>query len=1387
MNQFQYGGDFGEQGGQYYNDAGEAYGYQQQGYYDDQGGIQGVPGEEQMAGSSEVPQEGVWGNQTSAMFDDENNSITSLAYDGCYERVWAGHKNGRVMSLKYAEDMETGMVDMDRYTSFMSGKNMESVVDLHPVQEYIISTSGSSVRMHTDGGMVVGNIGAQEMIVTPGSPVETVSFKCSTLFTNNGGMMTSAPMMPSHVITGTKKNIALAYDLTTFGNKPLLTYDVKCATECITQGGMYMAAGGNDGKVRLLDTRLRSSVVQHTLNAHTGPVLDVCLQPNEYTMYTCGKVARSINVHDPNAPKKMVPDPLVRVFDLRMNRQVAPLSMTTASPCFIKFIPTPASQGGYGSQILLGASNGLMQICDPLSQQQQGGIADPSSVQYVYSTLSSPRDTVMSAAASSSGQLLCTGNYSGGITQFALGLPPMESGAVPVRTVNEQSAGVPKYTATVPAAALRIHVDRSDALPSAYSLNISAQHAPSLSSAYSNTPHALTKSVKLFSKQIISSDLTQDMKKSDFIGFIPNPGFKSNSMLTAGSNTVEGKRAYAVCDPRKKSDVETDGAASAMSTSSSAGEDGTAGIGIMAGGFSLPAHYQRQQSYRGKQRMNRFDYASLNSTYLMALENTAPNSYTNTILQFMAAIPAVWGYAAKSQASLYHHNNPHTLWAELGFFFHMVWGIERQVRDEQGTVVEEDSTQRVVTPSNFQRTFQCIPEAVALGLFDGSLLTVQNRVQVFLRFFLSQLHKENVQGARAGSTTQNLPQGKGVAATATTTGGPQASLISEIFGFSIVSVTQFLQSGTQEAGIPNQAFTFDLVYPSKGGPPKRKPPPSQQSLPVAVGGSGDAAPVDQALEAAKLPAAEVGPPDLPASFACAVWGSLRKETSMRGWCDASKAYEPFKQVRSMVTLPQIVTFLCGETSRDPVDTTISGAMGEVKSQGSMHQLYWSSKTAGGGSWLPFRLEVAMLHPEDPKAQSRLVVSALLTAEGATDEMWSIFDGATDKLAHGPASNVQGYGIAATTGWTVHSLELSAVISQINACENATVAQQHAVLHARRAPDAASRVKESDKDWVLANDLCLRYADAAEVVTFDTWRHPCAVFFTQTTFGFGVKPVDTSSPPEASSVPASVLQLPSSSTVQCARLTSAEIPPAGHLVAFDGEFVSVALEQADTNADGQKVLVQESRQNLARYSLVDGGVVEEQAPLASAARDKDGKLRIVADDYIIPSETIVDYLTRFSGLVAEDLQPAVSRNAVVPNRTAYLKLRFFADNGCIFVGHGLDKDFETANIFVPRDQIIDTVELWRLPNQRKLALRFLAAYVLKEDIQDEIHDSIEDAKTALLLYRTYQGVAAQGFNHLQTVLQELYTYGTKSNWSIRQDLIEEHFASAASASIDVVKV
>jgi PAB-dependent poly(A)-specific ribonuclease subunit 2 len=66
--------------------------------------------------------------------------------------------------------------------------------------------------------------------------------------------------------------------------------------------------------------------------------------------------------------------------------------------------------------------------------------------------------------------------------------------------------------------------------------------------------------------------------------------------------------------------------------------------------------------------------------------------------------------------------------------------------------------------------------------------------------------------------------------------------------------------------------------------------------------------------------------------------------------------------------------------------------------------------------------------------------------------------------------------------------------------------------------------------------------------------------------------------------------------------------------------------------------------------------------------------------------VVDYLTRFSGLTHDDLEPATSRHHLVTPRAAYLKLRYLVDRGCILVGHGLRKDFRTINIFVPGCQV-----------------------------------------------------------------------------------------------------
>lgn len=47
-------------------------------------------------------------------------------------------------------------------------------------------------------------------------------------------------------------------------------------------------------------------------------------------------------------------------------------------------------------------------------------------------------------------------------------------------------------------------------------------------------------------------------------------------------------------------------------------------------------------------------------------------------------------------------------------------------------------------------------------------------------------------------------------------------------------------------------------------------------------------------------------------------------------------------------------------------------------------------------------------------------------------------------------------------------------------------------------------------------------------------------------------------------------------------------------------------------------------------------------------------------------------------------------------------------------------------------------LFHFKRQRKLSLRFLASYVLQEDIQQNTHDSIEDARTAVKLYQVKTG-------------------------------------------------
>ncbi len=99
-----------------------------------------------------------------------------------------------------------------------------------------------------------------------------------------------------------------------------------------------------------------------------------------------------------------------------------------------------------------------------------------------------------------------------------------------------------------------------------------------------------------------------------------------------------------------------------------------------------------------------------------------------------------------------------------------------------------------------------------------------------------------------------------------------------------------------------------------------------------------------------------------------------------------------------------------------------------------------------------------------------------------------------------------------------------------------------------------------------------------------------------------------------------------------------------------------------------------------------------------------------DDYIQTPEPVVDYLTRFSGLKHEDLEPSISNRYLIPLKSAYLKLRMLVDRGCIFIGHGLQKDFRIINLYVPPEQVVDTVDLFHRHKQVLYIYKFHQMYL-----------------------------------------------------------------------------
>lgn len=133
--------------------------------------------------------------------------------------------------------------------------------------------------------------------------------------------------------------------------------------------------------------------------------------------------------------------------------------------------------------------------------------------------------------------------------------------------------------------------------------------------------------------------------------------------------------------------------------------------------------------------------------------------------------------------------------------------------------------------------------------------------------------------------------------------------------------------------------------------------------------------------------------------------------------------------------------------------------------------------------------------------------------------------------------------------------------------------------------------------------------------------------------------------------------------------------------------------------------------------------------------------VLYDSFVKVHERVSDYRTQWSGIRPEDVSPD-SDKAVEPFEAQHAVGEIF--KGRIVVGHAIKNDMRVLRISHPWRDIRDTSDfykkLWRSQGRRGgrgPALRIVVAQVLGVDsFQKEEHDSCEDARAALALYKRH---------------------------------------------------